>query len=69
MIEIGIDVQISLIGQQSAVVILQLSKEARITSIDIGNEGSAFVEVLVGRSSTSPSTTNDDYRVGYVLYT
>lgn len=33
-------------------VVLQLEKEAVLTSLDIGNENSAFIEVLVGRSSS-----------------
>uniref|UniRef100_A0A9J7ZVC8 DNA repair protein XRCC1 n=1 Tax=Cyprinus carpio carpio TaxID=630221 RepID=A0A9J7ZVC8_CYPCA len=33
-------------------VILQLEKEEQIHSIDIGNEGSAFIEVLVGHSTS-----------------
>jgi DNA-repair protein XRCC1 len=39
-------------GEKQASVILQLEREAVLTSIDVGNENSAFVEVLVGRSST-----------------
>lgn len=38
----------------------QFEKEEQIHGIDIGNEGSAFVEVLVG-SSASPS--EQDYEV------
>ncbi|KAK3084243.1 hypothetical protein FSP39_010617 [Pinctada imbricata] len=33
-------------------VVLQLDKAYQIHSVDVGNEGSAFVEVLVGRSAT-----------------
>lgn len=36
-------------------VIIQLDKASEIQSIDIGNEGSAFVEILVGKSSEGPS--------------
>jgi DNA-repair protein XRCC1 len=41
------------VGENQASVVLQLEKEAVLTSIDVGNENSAFIEVLVGRSSTS----------------
>ena len=34
---------------------MQLEKSTHVHSVDIGNEGSAFVEVLVGRSSTPDS--------------
>lgn len=40
-------------GEKSATVALQFEKAIQIHSIDIGNESSAFVEVLVGRSSDS----------------
>ncbi|XP_064393030.1 DNA repair protein XRCC1-like isoform X2 [Halichondria panicea] len=39
-------------GEKKAIVVLQLEKSSLIHSVDIGNEGSAFVEVLLGRSST-----------------
>lgn len=39
---------------------IQLEKATEIHSIDIGNEGSAFVEVLVGKST---STSDQDYEV------
>lgn len=45
-------------GEKSAIVVLQLEKASVITGVDIGNEHSAFVEVLVSRSSGS-----DDYKV------
>ena len=35
-----------------------------IHSIDIGNEGSAFVEVLVGKST---ATSEQDYEVPYIV--
>lgn len=38
-------------GEKQASVILQLEKASVISSIDIGNENSAFIEVLVARSS------------------
>ncbi|GAB1601859.1 DNA repair protein XRCC1-like isoform X1 [Argonauta hians] len=47
-------------GEKSLSVILQLEKASRIHSIDIGNEGSAFIEVLVGRSTSSSS---EDFQV------
>lgn len=39
---------------------LQLEKEEQIHSIDIGNEGSAFIEVLVGHST---SVKDQDFQV------
>lgn len=50
-------------GERQAVVILQLQESAVISSIDVGNEYSAFIEVLVGRSS-SPQ---DDFKVLLVM--
>lgn len=38
-------------GEKSASVILQLEKVSPISGIDIGNEHSAYVEVLVSRSA------------------
>ena len=38
------------IGLDSAYVVLQLEKPTKISGIDIGNEGSAFIEVSVGRT-------------------
>ena len=38
-------------GDTKATVILQLESEVTIRGVDIGNNGSAFVEVLVGKSS------------------
>lgn len=38
-------------GDSTASVILQLQRETRISKVDVGNNGSAFVEVLVGKSS------------------
>ncbi|XP_014788399.1 DNA repair protein XRCC1 isoform X2 [Octopus bimaculoides] len=46
-------------GEKSLSAILQFEKASKIHSIDIGNDGSAFVEVLVGRSSSH----NDDFKV------
>ncbi|XP_060076028.1 DNA repair protein XRCC1-like [Ylistrum balloti] len=43
-----------------ATVVLQFEKASLINSIDIGNEGSAFVEVLVGKSSAKE---DKDYQV------
>ncbi|KAF4522591.1 hypothetical protein B566_EDAN012670 [Ephemera danica] len=40
-------------GEEKATVIIQLEKETLIHTIDIGNNGSATVEVLVGKSSSS----------------
>ncbi|XP_023301664.2 DNA repair protein XRCC1 isoform X1 [Lucilia cuprina] len=41
-------------GEKSAYVILEMSDCQQITGIDIGNEHSAFVEVLVGKSTCGP---------------
>ncbi|KAF7484297.1 DNA repair protein XRCC1 [Marmota monax] len=38
-------------GEKTISVVLQLEKEEQIHSVDIGNDGSAFVEVLVGSSA------------------
>ncbi|XP_058136344.1 DNA repair protein XRCC1 isoform X2 [Dasypus novemcinctus] len=38
-------------GEKTISVVLQLEKEEQIHSIDIGNDGSAFAEVLVGSSA------------------
>ncbi|XP_033748625.1 DNA repair protein XRCC1-like [Pecten maximus] len=43
-----------------ATAVLQFEKASHIHSIDIGNEGSAFVEVLVGKSSAKE---DKDYQV------
>nr|XP_022340749.1 DNA repair protein XRCC1-like [Crassostrea virginica] len=43
-----------------ATIVLQFEKVTEIHSIDIGNEGSAFVEVLVGKST---ATSEQDYEV------
>lgn len=40
-------------GEKNATIILQFEKASQIHSIDLGNEASAFVEILVGRSSDS----------------
>lgn len=42
----------------------QLEKEEQIHSIDIGNEGSAFIEVLVGNSSAA---RDQDYEVSSLI--
>uniref|UniRef100_A0A672FJY0 DNA repair protein XRCC1 n=1 Tax=Salarias fasciatus TaxID=181472 RepID=A0A672FJY0_SALFA len=47
-------------GEKQTSVILQFEKEEQVHSIDIGNEGSAFVEVLVGNSS---AVRDQDYEV------
>lgn len=47
-------------GEKQTSVILQFEKEEQIHSIDIGNEGSAFIEVLVGNSS---AVKDQDYEV------
>lgn len=47
-------------GEKQTSVILQFEKEDQLHSIDIGNEGSAFIEVLVGNSS---AVRDQDYEV------
>ncbi|XP_063291770.1 DNA repair protein XRCC1 [Pelobates fuscus] len=49
-----------LVGEKQVSVILQFEKEEQIHSIDIGNECSAFVEVLVGHST---SASEQEYEV------
>ncbi|XP_074539579.1 DNA repair protein XRCC1 [Halichoeres trimaculatus] len=51
-------------GEKQTSVILQFEKEEQVHSIDIGNEGSAFIEVLVGNSS---SVRDQDYEVLLVM--
>lgn len=46
-------------GEKNASIILQFEKACEIHSIDIGNESSAFVEILVGKSSD----TANNYQV------
>ncbi|KAM4825093.1 DNA repair protein XRCC1 [Thomomys bottae] len=48
-------------GEKTISVVLQLEKEEQIHSLDIGNDGSAFVEVLVGSSAAGAS--EQDYEV------
>ncbi|XP_012924093.1 DNA repair protein XRCC1 isoform X2 [Heterocephalus glaber] len=48
-------------GEKSISVVLQLEKEEQIHSVDIGNNGSAFVEVLVG--SSAGGAGEQDYEV------
>lgn len=40
-------------GEKNAVIVLQLEKASVITGIDIGNEHSAYIEILVTRSENS----------------
>uniref|UniRef100_A0AAV2M9N4 DNA-repair protein Xrcc1 N-terminal domain-containing protein n=1 Tax=Knipowitschia caucasica TaxID=637954 RepID=A0AAV2M9N4_KNICA len=47
-------------GEKQTSVILQFEKEEQVHSIDIGNEGSAFIEVLVANSSAA---RDQDYEV------
>ncbi|KAK2844919.1 hypothetical protein Q5P01_011578 [Channa striata] len=47
-------------GEKQTSVIVQFEKEEQVHSIDIGNEGSAFIEVLVGNSS---AVKDQDYEV------
>jgi hypothetical protein len=52
-------------GELTAQVILQLEKPVIITGIDIGNECSAFVQVMVGRKRGESPPKDDDYQVIY----
>ncbi|XP_062842132.1 DNA repair protein XRCC1 [Trichomycterus rosablanca] len=47
-------------GEKQTSIILQFEKEEQVHSIDIGNEGSAFIEVLVGHST---SVKDQDFEV------
>ncbi|CAG5118440.1 unnamed protein product, partial [Candidula unifasciata] len=47
-------------GEKSISCVLQFSKSSQIHSIDIGNEGSAFVEVLVGKATAA---SDQDFEV------
>ena len=50
-------------GESQASVVIQLEKASIINSVDIGNDGSAFVEVLVSRS-----TGEEVYKVKSGIY-
>lgn len=50
-------------GEKTISVVLQLEKEEQIHSIDIGNDGAAFVEVLVGSSAGGAAAGEQDYEV------
>jgi DNA-repair protein XRCC1 len=47
-------------GQPTISVVLQLEKSCCIRALDIGNDFSAFIEVLVGRSADK----EEEYQVG-----
>ncbi|RZC33070.1 DNA repair protein XRCC1 [Asbolus verrucosus] len=49
-------------GERSATLVLQLEKATVISGVDIGNENSAYIEILVTRSETM-----DDYKVLLVM--
>ncbi|XP_035677969.1 DNA repair protein XRCC1-like [Branchiostoma floridae] len=48
------------VGEKQVTAIIQFDEPSQIHSIDIGNENSAFVEVLVGRASAQ---SDQDYQV------
>ncbi|XP_031241525.1 DNA repair protein XRCC1 isoform X2 [Mastomys coucha] len=50
-------------GEKTISVVLQLEKEEQIHSVHIGNDGSAFVEVLVGSSAGGATAGEQDYEV------
>lgn len=52
--------------EKQAVVVLQLAESSRIVRIEVGNEHSAFVEVLAGRS-TSPIDDDNSYQVTVIF--
>lgn len=45
-------------GEKNVVIVLQLEKASLITGVDVGNEHSAYVEILVSRSENK-----DDFKV------
>ncbi|XP_013394562.1 DNA repair protein XRCC1 [Lingula anatina] len=47
-------------GEKQVSVVLQFEKSSQVHQIDIGNEGAAFIEVLVGKST---QTSDQDYQV------
>lgn len=49
-----------MIFMMDVLVFIQFEKEEQIHSIDIGNEGSAFIEVLAGHST---SVKDQDFEV------
>ena len=48
-------------GEAQASVVIQLEKATTFSGIDIGNDGSAFVEILVSRS-----TGEESYKVDLI---
>lgn len=52
-------------GEKKVSVIIQLQNPSKISGIHVGNEASAFVEVLVGKESTS---TDGDWKVCFNAY-
>lgn len=48
------------LGEKKAFIIFNLTKPVQIVGIDIGNENSAYVSVLVGRKG---STKDEDFKV------
>ncbi|KAK6173680.1 hypothetical protein SNE40_017088 [Patella caerulea] len=53
-------------GLKQVTVVLQFEKSSQIHSVDIGNDGAAFVEILVGKSTAS---TDQEYQVILVAST
>ncbi|XP_044255439.1 DNA repair protein XRCC1 [Tribolium madens] len=49
-------------GERSATIVLQFEKASVISAVDIGNENSAYIEVLASRSGTT-----DDFKVLLVM--
>lgn len=51
-------------GEKNVTVILQFTEPSKISSVHVGNEGSAFVEVLVGKASAS---SDQDWKVSTTI--
>ncbi|ESP02529.1 hypothetical protein LOTGIDRAFT_91156, partial [Lottia gigantea] len=47
-------------GEKSVSAVIQFEKSSQIQCIDIGNEGSGFIEILVGKST---AVSDQDYQV------
>ncbi|CAE1330701.1 XRCC1 [Acanthosepion pharaonis] len=56
------------VGEKQSSVVLQFEKASIIHSIDIGNDSSAFVEILVGRSSSDKDFQNITYGLSFIKF-
>jgi XRCC1 N terminal domain len=50
-------------GESSAVIVLEFDGPTTIAGIDFGNEGSAFVQVDVGKKKGETAPKDDEYKV------